>query len=409
MEDAVSPFLGVFLHGIGGLAAASFYLPYQRVRGWPWENAWLLGGVFSWIIAPAVAAALLAPHAWDVLRQAPPKALFWTWAFGFLWGIGGVTFGLSMRYLGIALGYAVALGMCAFFGTLLPPIFSGEIDNVISSSSGQTILTGLLVCLAGMAMSGKAGLNKERELSDEQKSAAVPEFHFSLGIVVALFAGVMSACMAFGFAAGKPIADLATASGLPPLWQNLPVLIVVLFGGFCLNLLWCGCLILARGDLGVYWGQPAQVADGEDTDADPLPFNWQVNCLWCALAGITWYLQFFFYGMGTTKMGAYEFSSWTLHMASIIVFSTLWGVALHEWKGTSRATHFWIAAGLATLILSTLIVGWGNAQAAGADDGLADRESEIYMATDHAFGIGMIVRPMTAVNILTLEAQTCLP
>lgn len=366
MEPSASPFLGVFLHAVGGLAAASFYLPYQRVRIWPWESAWLLGGVFSWLVAPAVAAALLAPQAWDVLRQAPPAALFWTWAFGFLWGIGGVTFGLSMRYLGIALGYAVALGMCAFFGTLLPPVFTGEIDSVISSASGQVILTGLLICLLGIGMSGKAGLHKERELSDEQKKASVPEFRFGLGMLVALFAGVMSACMAFGFAAGKPIADLAMQSGMPSLWQNLPVLIVVLFGGFCLNFLWCGSLILGRGNLGVYWGRSARHADAERATGELRTAGWQANYLWCALAGITWYLQFFFYGMGTTKMGAYEFSSWTLHMASIIIFSTLWGVALHEWKGTSKATHLWIAAGLSTLVLSTLIVGWGNALALDA-------------------------------------------
>ncbi len=361
MDSSASPFLGVALHAIGGLAAASFYLPYQRVRTWPWENAWLLGGVFSWLIAPAVASALLAPQAWEVLRQSPPKALLWTWAFGFLWGIGGITFGLSMRYLGIALGYAVALGMCAFFGTILPPIFNGEFESVLSSTSGQIILVGLLVCLAGIGMSGKAGFNKEKELSDGQKKAAVPEFRFGLGMFVALFAGVMSACMAFGFAAGKPIAELAMQSGLPPLWQNLPVLIVVLFGGFCLNFSWCGFLIFKRRSLGVYWGRVANDPLAANKSDESPPTSLYASYLWCALAGIVWYLQFFFYGMGTTQMGAYEFSSWTLHMASIIVFSTLWGIALHEWRGTSKATHLWIAAGLATLILSTIFVGWGNA------------------------------------------------
>ncbi|MEM8864754.1 MAG: L-rhamnose/proton symporter RhaT, partial [Planctomycetota bacterium] len=258
------------------------------------------------------------------------------------------------------LGYAVALGMCALFGTILPPIFNGEFGGVVSSTSGQVILFGLLVCIAGIAMSGKAGFNKERELSDEQKNASVPEFHFGLGLIVALFAGVMSACMAFGFAAGKPIAELATASGLPPIWQNLSVLIVILFGGFCMNFCWCGFLILRRKNLGVYWGQPANSATNDGSVDDTASTNWPINYLWCAIAGIVWYMQFFFYGMGTTQMGAYEFSSWTLHMASIIVFSTLWGIALREWQGTSKATHGWIAAGLLTLIVSTLIVGYGN-------------------------------------------------
>lgn len=352
-----SPYFGVLLHAIGGLAAASFYLPFRRIKDWPWENAWLMGGFFSWLIAPATAAFFLAPETWAVLSRAPASSLFWTWFFGFLWGIGGLTFGLTMRYLGIALGYAVALGMCAAFGTLIPPIFDGSIADIAASRSGQIILAGVFVCVLGIAMSGRAGLRKEEELSDEKKKASVAEFQFGKGMLVALLAGVMSACMAFGFAAGKPIAALSVEAGIGTLWQNLPVLVVVLFGGFCFNLLWCASLIIKRGTLSLYW-RPQLSADAPTSSAKP---STRVNYAWCAIAGITWYLQFFFYGMGTTQMGAYEFSSWTLHMASIIIFSTLWGIALHEWTGTRKATHYWIAAGLLTLVISTLIIGWGNA------------------------------------------------
>lgn len=379
-----SPFYGVLLHAVGGLAAASFYLPFRRVKTWPWENAWLMGGVFSWLIAPSAAAYFLAPASWEVISNAPASALFWTWFFGFLWGIGGLTFGLTMRYLGIALGYAVALGMCAAFGTLIPPIFDGSIGAIAASSSGQLILAGVAVCIIGIAMSGKAGLRKENELSDEKKKASVSEFQFGKGMLVALVAGVMSACMAFGFAAGKPIAELSVEAGIGSLWQNLPVLILVLLGGFCFNLLWCGALIIKRRTLSLYWrGAPTDVAEpdveavpdvaaaaaaeaGAVPQSDPPQPSTQLpNYLWCAVAGVTWYFQFFFYGMGSTLMGAYEFSSWTLHMAAIIIFSTLWGIILREWAGTRRATHLWIAAGLITLILSTLIIGWGNAIGSG--------------------------------------------
>jgi len=338
-----SPFLGVLLHAIGGLAAASFYVPYKQVKSWPWEAAWLLGGFFSWVVTPAVVAFLLAPQAWEVIASAPASALGWTWLFGFLWGIGGLTYGLTMRYLGIALGNAVALGMCAFFGTILPPIFSGEMLGVATSLSGQVILAGLGLCLLGIGMSGKAGLNKERELSAERKAESVAEFNYVKGMFVAVFAGAMSACMAYGFAAGKPIGQL------------------VLNGGFVLNFLWCAYLLVKRGNWGTYLGKPARQA-GEDAQAarTALAKGWPVNYFWCILAGVTWYLQFFFYGMGTTKMGRYEFSSWTLHMASIIIFATLWGIAFLEWRGTSRRTHVWIAAGLAVLILSIMVVGWGN-------------------------------------------------
>jgi len=345
-----NPFLGVVLHAIGGLAAASFYLPYKQVKGWAWENYWILGGFFSWIVTPLIVSLLIIPNSFDIISQAPLSTLFWTWFFGVLWGIGGLTFGLTMRYLGIALGYAIALGLCAAFGTLVPPLFRGEFTSVLQTVSGRVILLGVFVCLFGITLSGKAGMNKEKELSDEQKKEKVQEFNFLKGLIVALFAGAMSASMSYGLAAGKPIAAIAIENGAPNLWQTLPVLAVVLLGGFTTNVIWCMYLILRKGTLKDYF----RSTYGSEK------ISLAKNYLFCIFAGVLWYLQFFFYGMGTTKMGKYDFSSWTLHMASIIIFSTLWGIALKEWKGTSRRTHLWIALGLTILILSTIIVGYGN-------------------------------------------------
>lgn len=346
-----NPFVGVMFHAIGGLAAASFYIPFKRVHSWSWETYWLVGGVFSWILAPWIIARLIVPNVFAVLAQTDGRTLLWTYFFGVMWGIGGLTFGLTMRYLGIALGYAIALGFCAAFGTLVPPVYSGEIGRIFGTISGQIVLLGVAVCLAGIAASGVAGISKERELSEEQKRASVREFSFFRGLLVAVFCGVMSACMSFGFAAGKPIAELAVRQGTPPLWQNLPVLIVILLGGFTTNCLWCLALNFKNRTGGEYFaGVSAQ------RERVPLPANY----LLCGVAGVVWYFQFFFYSMGTTKMGQYDFSSWTLHMAAIIIFSTLWGVALKEWRGTSFRTHLWIGAGLAVLIASTIIVGYGN-------------------------------------------------
>ncbi len=347
-----NPYLGVLLHAIGGLAAASFYIPYKRVKGWSWETYWLAGGFFSWIVAPWVLAMIILPQTPDILAAASPKSLLWTWLFGVIWGVGGLTFGLTMRYLGIALGYAIALGLCAAFGTLVPPLFKGELVSIATSSSGQVILLGVLVCLGGIVLSGKAGMLKEKELTDEEKQASVQEFSFIKGALVALVAGILSAAMAYAFAAGKPIADVAIAQGAPTLWQNLPVLIVALFGGFVTNCIWCVGLAIKNKTGGQYLGKT-------EVDAEA-PTSLLVNYIFCALAGVTWYLQFFFYGMGSTQMGKYDFSSWTLHMASIIIFSTLWGIALKEWKGTSKATHIWIGLGLLVLIFSTIVIGYGN-------------------------------------------------
>jgi len=350
-----NPFLGVTFHAIGGLAAASFYLPYRRVSRWPWETFWLVGGIFSWLIAPLVGAALLSPHVLEVLRDAPIKSVLYTYGLGVLWGIGGLTFGLSMRYLGIALGYAVALGMCALFGTIIPPIFDGSIAKMVQETGGQTVLGGLAICLLGICISGMAGAAKQRELSDEQKRSTVAEFDLTKGLLVALFCGVTSACMSFAFVAGKPIAQSALDHGSHDLWKNLPVLVIALLGGLTTNLIWCIGLNVKNRTLNTYVA--VQSAEGR------VPRT--VNYLLCAAAGVTWYLQFFFYGMGTTKMGKYDFSSWSLHMASIIIFSTLWGVALKEWKGTSQRTHVLVAIGLAVLIGSMLVIGLGNKLASG--------------------------------------------
>src|ERR1700758_3961940 len=173
---SANPLLGLIFHWLGGLASASFYVPYRRVRTWSWETYWLVGGFFSWIIAPWFLALVMTRSVAQVLHETPTSSLFWTYTFGVLWGLGGLTFGLTMRYLGMSLGMAVALGYCAAFGTLMPPIFRGAfMDKVVGTHSGIVILTGIFVCLAGIGLAGLAGVSKERELPEEQKRAAIKE------------------------------------------------------------------------------------------------------------------------------------------------------------------------------------------------------------------------------------------
>ena len=337
--------LGLLLITLGGFAAGSFYIPFKKVRDWAWESYWLVNGLFSWIIMPWLIAFLTVPALCLVLREAPASSIFWTFLFGLLWGIGGLTFGLSMRYLGMSLGYAIALGFCAAFGTIVPPIYQGTFGDLITSLSGLTTLAGVLVCLVGIAICGWAGISKEKELSDEKKKETIKEFNFAKGLLVAIFAGIMSACMEFGFTAGEPIAELAVENQTPPLWQNNPVLIVIFAGGFITNFIWC-----------IFLNIKNRSAKNYIDPRTPLVNNY----IFSALAVITWYLQFMFYGMGKTKMGKYSFASWTVLMALIIVFSNIWGLIFREWKGTSRRTHTIILAGILVLIASTLVVGLGN-------------------------------------------------
>jgi L-rhamnose-H+ transport protein len=353
---APNPPLGVVLHAIGGLMSAIFYLPYRKVKFWAWESYWIVGGIFSWIVAPWVIASLAVPNLLTTLSQAPRKNVFWSYLFGMLWGIGGAMFGLTVRYLGFALGTAMALGYCAAFGTLLPPIFSGEIVGVLNYTPGRIILGGLVVCLAGIVIAGMAGMGKERELPDEEKKSSIKEFSFKKGVWVATVCGIMSACMSYGFAAGGPIADIAVQNGAPEIWKNLPVLIVVLAGGFTTNVIWCLALNLRNHTVGDYVKTQHVSSTGEGTARVPVLLNY----IFSAIGGTLWYMQFFFYSMGTTKMGKYHFSSWTLHMASIMIFGTLVGVLLSEWKGVSQRTHNLMKVGLAVLVLSTVVIGYGN-------------------------------------------------
>jgi L-rhamnose-H+ transport protein len=383
-EDSMNPALGVFFHWLGGLASASFYVPYRGVKHWAWETYWLVGGFFSWIIAPWILGLTMTHDLMRVLREAPASSLFWAYVFGVLWGLGGLTFGLTMRYLGMSLGMAVALGYTAAFGTLMPPIFRGVFaSEVLGTRSGLIILGGVAVCLLGIAFAGAAGVSKEREMSTEQKRASIKEFDLKKGLLVATFSGVMSACFAYGLAAGDPIKAITIQHGTPVLWQGLPVLVVVLAGGFTTNFIWCLILnirnqtgyqyfesdvrgkVPARNEKNILesatdapaeeMAVAAAVAEGKAVKAPML-----ANYLFSALAGTTWYMQFFFYSMGETQMGRYKFSSWTLHMASIIIFSTLWGIALKEWKGASGRTRLLVAFSLLVLVSSTVIVGYGN-------------------------------------------------
>jgi L-rhamnose-H+ transport protein len=379
-----NPALGVFFHWLGGLASASFYVPYRGVKNWAWETYWLAGGFFSWIIAPWILALIMTNDLMRVLHEAPTMNLLWAYVFGVLWGLGGLTFGLTMRYLGMSLGMAVALGYTAAFGTLMPPIFRGVFaSEVLGTRSGLIILLGVAICLLGIAFAGAAGVSKEREMSTEQKRVSIKEFDLKKGLLVATFSGVMSACFAYGLAAGDPIKAITILHGTLVLWQGLPVLVVVLGGGFTTNFIWCLILNIRNRtgyqyfEAGIRSQVPARNEECileavTDAPAEEMAVAMAVapdatvktpmltNYLCSALAGTTWYMQFFFYTMGETQMGRYKFSSWTLHMASIIIFSTLWGVALKEWNGSGTRTKLLVILSLLVLVTSTAVVGYGN-------------------------------------------------
>lgn len=346
---------GVLFHFIGGFASGSFYVPYKKVKGWSWEAMWILGGLFSWIIVPPIAAWLTIPNFVDIIREAGASTLGYTYLFGLLWGIGGLTYGLGVRYLGVSLGSSVMLGLSMVFGSLMPAIYyffnqaQGKqgIDYFFTTNAGICVMVGLLVCIVGIYLCGRAGVLKERSLATLSAEAKAG-YNFGVGIVVAIVSGVLSACFNFGIEAGKPLADVANEiwKATNPnkgefLYQNNVSYVVILWGGFTTNVIWCLYLLTKNKTFSDYTNKTA-----------PL----RKNLLLCALAGTTWYLQFFFYGMGESRLGNGA-SSWILHMAFIILIANAWGVILKEWKGVNKSTYTSIIAGIATIIVSICIVG----------------------------------------------------
>jgi L-rhamnose-H+ transport protein len=350
-----NPLLGVLFHWLGGFTSAGFYVPFKRVRGWSWEVYWLTGGLFSWLIAPWVFASLRTEHLWMVLRHTPTSTLLWCWFWGVLWGFGGLTFGLTMRYLGMSLGMAIILGLTMVIGTLGPPIFHGTLAGLASTGGGWITFFGIALAVTGVIVVAHAGRTKERESAPEQGKSAIAEFNFPRGILFAVFSGFMSSCFAFGLDAGAPIRAATLAAGTTPLSQGLPVVCVVLVGGLTTNLIWCLYLLVANGTAKELIG-----ARGPSLDAHGAAPPLLQNYLLCALAGTAWYFQFFFYTMGESEMGAYAFSSWTLHMTSIIIFGTMWGFAFNEWAQSRRKTKGLVWTGVAILVMATVVIGAGN-------------------------------------------------
>lgn len=334
---------GILLIAIGSLGAASFYVPFKKVRDWAWESYWIVQGLAAWILAPWIFALLTVPSGtlMDILRESPSSAKWLAILFGALWGVGGLTFGLSIRYLGVALGQSIALGFCAAFGTLIPPIVAGE--NLFSTHAGILTLAGVAICVAGIATIGYAGALKNKGLSEEERKAAVKEFALKKGILIAILAGVMSACFNFGFKYGEPINATAARFGTNELFLSNPTLIFILLGGFATNLVYCVYLNIKNGTGKDYFSVPSGV--------------FLNNILFTFLAGFLWFLQFHFYGMGKSQLPPQmEAFAWSILMALNIAFSNIWGLFLKEWKGVSRITMVVLLIGIIVLILSTFIV-----------------------------------------------------
>jgi len=340
----VNSLLGILVIAIGSFGQSSSYVPINKVKNWSWESFWLTQGVFAWLVFPVLGALLAVPagHTLGELLTGSGSAAMKAMGFGVLWGIGGLTFGLSMRYLGIAMGQSVALGTCSAFGTLIPAVMAG---TDLFHGKGLLLLVSVCVALAGIATIGYAGSLRAKNMTEEQKRAAIKDFALGKGLLVALLAGVMSACFSLGLGAGKPIADAAAAMGAPKLFISLPATFMVTLGGFFTNAAYCLFQNFKNKTFGDYHTVERKVLTN--------------NLLFCGLAGILWYSQFFGLSVGKSffaEESVIMIFSWSILMSLNVVFSNVWGILLKEWKGVSKTTRTVLIVGLAILIFSTFMI-----------------------------------------------------
>ncbi|MGD0381977.1 MAG: L-rhamnose/proton symporter RhaT [Thermoguttaceae bacterium] len=348
-DIVANPALGIMIFTLGGLAGAVFYLPFKKVKNWAWESYWMIYAVAGLVIVPWALAFSTSPNVISVLRASPPQQLGYCFLCGAMWGIGGLTWGLMIRYLGVGLGLALGCGLCSAAGTLVPPIINGNFGELLKTQAGMASLGGVLVSLIGIVLVGAAGMSKENELPEEQKKAAVAEFNFKKGILVAIFSGLMSAAMNFGLQGGPGLELEKLALTIEPVtrntWRGMPVLAVVLLGGFVVNGSWCLFLNLKNKSIGDYAKSGAPIAG---------------NLFFAAVAGAIWCSQFICLKTGVSAMGKLTYIGWAVLMASAILFSSMLGIILGEWKNTSSRTKTLLALGLALLVLSSVISGYSG-------------------------------------------------
>ena len=347
--NASDPSLGIVIFTLGGIAGAVFYLPFSKVAKWAWESYWLIYAVVGLVLVPWVLAFSTSPNTIAVLRAAPQREIVYCLVCGMLWGFGGLTWGLMIRYLGVGLGLAMGAGLTSVTGTLIPPMLKGKdaIMAMFHTAGGQVSVASAAVSLVGIVCVGLAGRSKEMELSEETKKKAVAEFNFRKGIMAAVFSGLMSSAMSFGLQGGPGIQQLALT--IKPvttiIWAGIPVLVVVLFGGFIVNGGWCIVLNLKNRTGGDYINSKTPITN---------------NLFFAGIAGAIWCAQFVCFKTGEPRMGSTSYIGWAVLMASTILFSQVLGILMGEWKGTGGKTRGLLAAGLVLLICSSVLAGYSG-------------------------------------------------
>jgi len=335
---------GLLLIGMGAFSSGSFAVPFGKIKGWKWESYWLIFSIGAYIVFPLLACMIFAPGYHSVLKATPTTTLTWVFLLGAVYGIGNLSFGLALRYLGLSLGYALSLGLMLAIGTLIPPMLDGRLALMMQTSGGSLLIAGVVVACIGIALSGWAGLLKDKNLSSEKKQESVGEFSLSKGVMAAILVGITGSAMSLAFEQGIPIATIAGEQGINSLFTTMPVMLVMLSGTFVTTVLWCVFLGVRSKSISDYIS-----ASSRNVLA--------LNYVFGLLAGLLWFSQFILFGMGKSKMGPFTFTSWGILMALTIVFATVWGLFRKEWKGVARNVYILMVLSLIIIIISSFMIG----------------------------------------------------
>ncbi len=341
-----NPILGTGLHAIGGISAASCYLPATRTRKWSWGTFWLAQALFAWVIMPLIAGWLTVPGFFDILINAPAKPFWAAFFLGAAYGFGGMSFGKAINHIGYSLTYTLAIGISAVLGTVFPMMIFGGLNDFFSKPGGSIVLSGMILSLAGVIICGWAGFKKEKDLNSTGIGKA--GFNMATGLLLTIVAGVLSGVFNLSLEYGQPVADMAAKNGAGHFEGNAKMVIST-SGCFVVNLVWFIVAGLRKGTLKEFIPQKGLTGS--------LIFR---NWIWSAFAGALWCFQFFFYGLGHVRMGNFQFASWVLHMSMLIFFSYVVGVIMKEWKNVRITTYVILIIGLFTLIASFCITSYGS-------------------------------------------------
>jgi L-rhamnose-H+ transport protein len=332
------------LIALGAFSSGSFAVPFGKIKGWGWETYWMVFSLGAYILFPLTACLVFSPDFIQIIQSTPSETVLAVFLLGAVYGIGNLSFGLALRYLGLSLGYALSLGLMLAIGTLIPPMIDGRLQLMIQNSGGTILILGVVVACIGISLSAWAGILKDKHVSAAKKQESIGEFNLVKGSMAAVLVGITGSAMSLGFEQGLPISDIAAKQGVDPLFTMMPLMVVLFSGTFITTLVWCLYLGTKNKSLKNY-----RMAESSNV------LIW--NYLFGLLAGLLWFSQFIVYGMGKSKMGPFTFTSWGILMALTIVFATVWGLFRNEWKGASRKVYVLMIFSLVIIIVSSFMIG----------------------------------------------------